>query len=171
MSKIPEPAKKIQRLMILAVIIAVISVIVLWAASRASAADVEHYRDPKLPDWAPFSSAVIVGDTIYVSGHLGRDPETNELVSDDVADQTRQTMRNMEQTLAAVGARLRDVVKCTVFLDDMDDYAAMNEAYVESFSGPKPARSTLGADGLALGAKVEIECIAARPAELLKKEN
>lgn len=134
----------------------------LIALQTATAAP-EFYRDPSLPDWAPFSSAVTVGDTIYVSGHLGRDTETNELVSDDAAEQTRQTLANMERTLKAVGAELSDVVKCTIFLDDMADYAAMNEAYAEAFPGDKPARSTIGADGLAIGAKVEIECIAVKP--------
>lgn len=132
-------------------------------ALQAATAAPEFYRDPSLPDWAPFSSAVTVGDTIYVSGHLGRDPETNELVSDDAAEQTRQTLANMERTLKAVGAELSDVVKCTIFLDNMADYAAMNEAYAEAFPGDKPARSTIGADGLAIGAKVEIECIAVKP--------
>lgn len=131
-------------------------------ASGVKAGEPDFYRDPSLPDWAPFSSAVTVGDTIYVSGHLGRDPETNELISDDVADQTRQTFANMERTLGAVGAELSDIVKCTVFLDEMADYPAMNAAYVETFPGPKPARSTIGADGLAIGAKVEIECIAVK---------
>ncbi|MEM9617163.1 MAG: RidA family protein [Pseudomonadota bacterium] len=126
------------------------------------ASEPDFYRDPSLPDWAPFSSAVTVGDMIYVSGHLGRDPETNELISDDAADQTRQTFANMKRTLAGVGAALSDVVKCTVFLDDMADYAAMNAAYAEAFPGDKPARSTIGADGLAIGAKVEIECIAVK---------
>ena len=135
----------------------------IFAGTGAAAAEPEFYRDPSLPDWAPFSSAVTVGDTIYVSGHLGRDPETNELVSDDAADQTRQTLRNMERTLKAVGADLSNVVKCTIFLDEMADYAAMNEAYAEAFPGDKPARSTIGADGLAIGAKVEIECIAIKP--------
>jgi len=135
------------------------------SVTTAFAGEPDFYRDPSLPDWAPFSSAVTVGDTIYVSGHLGRDPETNELVSDDVADQTRRTFANMERTLNAVGASLSDIVKCTVFLDEMSDYPAMNAAYVEAFPGPKPARSTLGADGLAIGAKVEIECIAIKSSD------
>ncbi len=135
----------------------------IFAGTGAAAAEPEFYRAPSLPDWAPFSSAVTVGDTIYVSGHLGRDPETNELVSDEAGDQTRQTLANMERTLKAVGAELSNVVKCTIFLDDMADYAAMNEAYAEAFPGDKPARSTIGADGLAIGAKVEIECIAIKP--------
>ena len=137
--------------------------LILAGTGAAAAAEPEFYRAPSLPDWAPFSSAVTVGNTIYVSGHIGRDPETNELVSDDAAEQTRQTLRNMEATLNAVGADLSNVVKCTIFLDDMTDYAAMNEAYAESFPGKKPARSTVGADGLAIGAKVEIECIAVKP--------
>ena len=134
-----------------------------WLACGGAslAADPQFYR-ADLPDWAPFSSAVVVGETIYVSGHLGRDAQTNELVSEDVAGQTRQTFANMSRTLAGVGASLADVVKCTVFLDDMADYQSMNEAYAEAFPGPKPARSTIGADGLALGAKVEIECVAVR---------
>lgn len=136
---------------------------VFLSSMTVIAGEPDFYRDPSLPDWAPFSSAVTVGDTIYVSGHLGRDPETNELISDDIADQTRQTFANMERTLSAVDAELSDIVKCTVFLDEMADYPAMNSAYVETFPGPKPARSTVGADGLAIGAKVEIECIAVKP--------
>lgn len=135
----------------------------MFAGTGAVAAEPEFYRAPSLPDWAPFSSAVTVGNTIYVSGHIGRDPETNELVSDDAAAQTRQTLANMEATLKAVGAELSDVVKCTIFLEDMADYTAMNAAYAEAFPGEKPARSTIGADGLAIGAKVEIECIAVKP--------
>ncbi|MEO1243636.1 MAG: RidA family protein [Pseudomonadota bacterium] len=133
------------------------------SSMTVAAGEPDFYRDPSLPDWAPFSSAVTVGDTIYVSGHLGRDPETNELISNNAADQTRQTFANMERTLAGVGAALSDIVKCTVFLEDMADYSAMNEAYSEAFPGDKPARSTIGADGLAIGAKVEIECIAFKP--------
>jgi 2-iminobutanoate/2-iminopropanoate deaminase len=130
-------------------------------ATSVSADAPEFYRSSTLPDWAPFSSAVIVGDMIYLSGELGRNPETNKLVSDDIGDQTRQTMLNIETTLKAVGADLSDIIKCTIFLDDMEHYAAMNTAYAEAFPGDKPARSTIGADGLALGAMVEIECIAA----------
>ena len=135
----------------------------------AHASEPEFYRAPSLPDWAPFSSAVTVGETIYVSGHLGRDPQTNELVAGGAGPQTRQTLENMQVTLDAVGASLSDVVKCTVFLDDMEDFTVMNEAYVAAFTGPKPARSTIGADGLALGAAVEIECIAVHPAGSAKK--
>ena len=125
-------------------------------------AEPEFYSSPDRPG-APFSMAVIAGDTIYLAGHLGRDPETNEFPSNDIADQTRQTMLNIETTLKGVGATFSDVVKCTVFLADMADFSAMNAVYVEFFDGPKPARTTVGANGLALDARVEIECIAARP--------
>ena len=134
----------------------------VFAGTGAAAGEPDFYRDPSLPDWAPFSSAVTVGDTIYVSGHLGRDPETNELVSDDAADQTRQTLVNMDRTLKAVGAELSDVVKCTIFLDDMADYAAMNEAYAKRFQATSRRAQPLAQTGLAIGAKVEIECIAVK---------
>lgn len=122
-----------------------------------------HYdRDPALSPDLPFSSAVVVGDTIFLSGEIGRAPGATSLVSGGVAAETRQIFQNYERTLARVGASLKDIVKCTVFLEDMKDYAAMNAAYAEFFPGDKPARSTFGVDGLAFGAALEIECLAAR---------
>lgn len=111
----------------------------------------------------PFSPGVRAGDFIFLSGALGTRPGTTELVSRDVAEQTRQTLANLETVLGAAGAGLEDVVKCTVFLVDMADYAAMNAAYASAWPGPPPARSTVAGTGLALGAKVEIECIAYAP--------
>ena len=108
----------------------------------------------------PFSPAVRAGDFVFLSGAIGTRPGTTELVSDDVAEQTAQTMDNLETVLRAGGADLGDVVKCTVFLVDMADYAAMNQAYAAVWPGSPPARSTVAGSGLALGAKVEIECIA-----------
>jgi 2-iminobutanoate/2-iminopropanoate deaminase len=72
-------------------------------------------------------------------------------------------MRNIEAVLRSLGLGMADIVKCTVFLADIDDWAAMNVEYLRFFPGPKPARSALGSSGLALGARVEIECVAARP--------
>lgn len=111
----------------------------------------------------PFSPAVRVDDFIFLSGAIGNRPGTTELVSADVGAQTRQTMENLRAVLRAAGADLDDVVKCTVFLVDMRDYAAMNEAYASFWEGPPPARSTVAGSGLALGARVEIECIAYAP--------
>ena len=111
----------------------------------------------------PFSPAVRAGDFIFLSGAIGNRPGTTELVSADVGGQTRQTMENLRTVLRAAGADLADVVKCTVFLVDMRDYAAMNAVYASFWSDAPPARSTMAGSGLALGARVEIECIAYDP--------
>lgn len=132
------------------------------AACSAQPAPREFDRDPSLPDWAPFSSAVIVGDTIYLSGEIGRAPGSMDLVEGGIGAQTTQIFENYRATLRRHDADLTDIVKCTVFLDDMTHYGEMNAAYAAAFPGDKPARSTLGADGLALGAAVEIECLAIR---------
>ena len=116
-------------------------------------------QDPSLGD-LPFSSAVIVGDRIYLSGEIGRAPGTTQVVEGGAGAQTHQIFANYKATLDRLGSGLDDIVKCTVFLEDMNEYAAMNEAYAAAFPGDKPARSTMGVDGLALGAAVEIECLA-----------
>lgn len=118
--------------------------------------------DARLGD-LPFSPGVRAGDFIFLSGALGTRPGTTELVSDDVGDQTRQTLANLQAVLRAAGSGLGDVVKCTVFLVDMADYGAMNDVYARVWPGAPPARSTVAGSGLALDAKVEIECIAYAP--------
>lgn len=106
----------------------------------------------------PFSEAVRVGDMLYLSGQIGTLPGTTTLVEGGIQAETRQTMDNIQAVLERYGSSLDRVVKCTVMIDDMAEWPALNEVYVEYFPGPKPARSALGADGLALGARVEIEC-------------
>lgn len=138
----------------------ILSALVL-SACAADAAPRTFDRDPSLGD-LPFSSAVIVGDTIYLSGEIGRAPGSTTVVDGGASAETRQIFENYKATLARVGASLNDIVKCTVFLDDMADYAEMNAAYREFFPGDKPARSTVGVDGLALGASLEIECLAVK---------
>ena len=110
----------------------------------------------------PFSPAIRAGGMLYLSGQIGNLPGTREL-PEGAAAQTRQTMENIKAVLEAAGASLHDVVKCTVFLDDMGDYASMNEVYASFWEGAPPARSAFGADGLALGALLEIECLARDP--------
>lgn len=110
-----------------------------------------------------FSHATVTGDLIFVSGTLGTKPGTIELVGGSVGAQTTQTLANIEQILAAVGAGMNDIAKCNVYLTDMKNFGEMNEAYLKFFSGLPPARTTVGAASLALGAAVEIECIAQRP--------
>ena len=112
-----------------------------------------------------FSSAVRSGDLIFLSGALGALPGVDppQLVEGGIEAETRQTMENIIAVLDAAGATLEDLIKCTVFLADIDDYAAMNAVYLEYFPSDPPARSALAGSGLALGALVEIECIAATP--------
>lgn len=129
--------------------------------SGALAADVEFH--PMAGDtersW-PFSEAVRAGDLLFLSGMLGISPGTSELVPGGIQPETRQTMENIRAAVLRHGGSMERVAKCTVFLADMAEWAAMNEVYVEFFPGGRPARSALGASGLALDARVEIECIA-----------
>lgn len=109
----------------------------------------------------PFSDAVRVGDTLYLSGHLGNPPGVLRLVPGGIAAETRQTLDNLKATLERCGSSLDHVVKVTVFLADMAEWAAFNQVYLEYFGEQHlPARSALGVAGLALGARVELECVA-----------
>lgn len=112
----------------------------------------------------PFSDAVVAGGLIFVAGQIGAEPGSMNLVPGGIAAETRQALANIRSTLERLGASMDDVAKCTVFMNDMAQWNAMNAAYVEFFPNHKPARSALGVNGLALGASVEIECIAAGPA-------
>ena len=108
----------------------------------------------------PFSPAVRVGNIIYLSGQIGNRIGTREVVPGGVAAETRQTLENIRVILQAAGSTMDRVVKCTVFLADIADYAAMNEVYATYFPAAPPARSTVAGSGLALVAQVEIECFA-----------
>ena len=110
---------------------------------------------------APFSQAVRVGRTIYLSGMLGMTAD-GQLVTGGIQAETRQTLENITAALQPLGATMDDVVKCTVFLADMAEWPAMNEVYVTYFPKNKPARSAVAVSGLARNARVEIECIAVR---------
>ena len=109
----------------------------------------------------PYSPAVRAGDFIYVSGQTPRDPVTGELVGDDVASQTRGTLKNLQRVLEQAGAGLEDVISVTVYLQRADDWDAMNSVYREVFRGPHPSRTTVGAD--LRGILVEISAVAYRP--------
>ena len=111
----------------------------------------------------PYSPLVRAGEWLVLSGQVGIDPSTGSL-AEGVAAQTRQCLRNIEALLGDVGASLADVAKTTVFLADIADWPAMNEAYAEAFGGHRPARSALQAGALPIGAGVEIEVWAYRPA-------
>ena len=113
-----------------------------------------------VPATLPFSEAVRVGDTLYLSGQVGIKPGTLELVPGGIQAEARQTLENIRTTLEAHGYSMRDIVKCTVMLADIAEWATFNEVYKTFFSPPYPARSALGANGLAIGARVEVECLA-----------
>jgi 2-iminobutanoate/2-iminopropanoate deaminase len=107
-----------------------------------------------------FSHAVVAGATIYVSGSLGTLPDTMDLVPGGTGPETTQTLANIRIILEAAGSSLEDVVKVNVYLSDMATYNEMNEAYLAVFGDAPPARITVGGVDLALGAAVEIDCIA-----------
>ena len=108
----------------------------------------------------PYSQAVSAGGFVFTSGQIPLDPQTAEFVSGGIAEQTEQVLRNLSAVLAAAGTGLERVVKTTVFLADMNDFAAMNEVYGRFFAMEPPARSTVEAAALPRNARVEIEAIA-----------
>lgn len=116
-------------------------------------------RDAPNPQ-GPYSHAVKAGGFVYVSGQAALDPETSKPINGTVAEETRRTLENVKAILAASGASLGDVVKCSVFLADIRDFRAMNEVYAEYFGQAKPARTTVQSTLPASGLKVEIDCVA-----------
>ena len=109
----------------------------------------------------PYSQAVCAGGFVYVSGQSPIDPATGEFAGPDIRTQTRQSLKNIAAILAAAGSGMDRVVKTTVLLKDIGDFAAMNEVYAEAFTAPYPARAAFEAAALPKGALVEIECVAA----------
>ena len=134
--------------------------LVLVGAGVAQAQDKQVINLPGASLGLPFSAAVRVGNVLYLSGQIGTVPGTRQLADTGIAGQTRQVFENIKAVLAAAGSSLERVVKCTVFLSDIKDYAAMNAVYATYFPKDPPARSTVAGSGLALGARVEIECLA-----------
>ena len=110
----------------------------------------------------PYFQAIRAGDTVYVSGQLPIDPATGAFAGEDLASQTRQSLTNIKNILAAAGASMNDVVKTTVMLKNIGDFAAMNAVYAEFFTEPFPARAAYQVAALPKDALVEIECIAVK---------
>jgi 2-iminobutanoate/2-iminopropanoate deaminase len=132
------------------------------AAVATERANVEFLNSGKvLPTGLPFSEAVRVGDVIYLSGQVGVVPGTLKIVPGGIREESRQAMENIRATLEAHGLAMSDLVKCTVMLADISEWATFNDVYKTYFTSRFPARSAFGANGLALGARVEVECIAA----------
>jgi reactive intermediate/imine deaminase len=125
---------------------------------------IEYLNSGKiLPNTLPFSEAVRVGKTLYLSGQIGIIPGSMKIVSGGIEEETHQTMKNIQTTLEAHGYTLNDLVKCTAMLADMGEWPRFNEVYKTYFKEHFPARSAFGTNGLALGARVEVECIAVKP--------
>jgi len=124
-----------------------------WSADP----QVTHY--PARPG-IPLSDAVRVDHLLFLSGKLGNIPGTAQLAEGGIQAETRQALENIKASLESHGSSLANVVKCTVFLADITEWGAMNEVYKTYFAANPPARSAVGVNGLALGARVEIECIA-----------
>ena len=132
-------------------------------SSPAAPASGPH-REVLAPNPSPmavFSPAIRTGNLVFLSGQIGLKAGTLEVVPGGIMAETEQTMKRIRSLLNDIGLEMEDVVKCTVFLADINDYPKMNEVYRMYFPNDPPARSALAASGLALGAQVEIECIAA----------
>jgi 2-iminobutanoate/2-iminopropanoate deaminase len=111
----------------------------------------------------PYSQAVVTDGWVFCSGQIPIDPASGQLVQGDIIDQTRQVLANLQHVLAAAGATFDDVLRTTVYLADMNDFAAMNEVYATVFASPAPARSTVQAARLPRDARVEIDVVARVP--------
>jgi 2-iminobutanoate/2-iminopropanoate deaminase len=110
----------------------------------------------------PYSPGILVGDTLYLSGHLGRDPKTAQLVPGGIEPETRQVLANMREVLKVAGMDLTDVVTVTAFIRDFKDFDAFNRVYREHFPVDPPARATVGVAALNIGAAIELQMIAVR---------
>jgi 2-iminobutanoate/2-iminopropanoate deaminase len=142
-------------------LVGLLGILIAGAALAKDKPKVEFLNSGKVyPAGVPLAEAVRVGDTLYLSGQIGIQPGTLKLVPGGIKEEAKQTLTNIKTTLEAHGYTLRDVIKCTVMLADIAKWGDFNEVYKSFFSEPYPARSALGANGLAVGAQVEVECIA-----------
>jgi reactive intermediate/imine deaminase len=142
-------------------LLAAVCATLLGLGAGTAVADMKHYSSATLAKLnLPFSEAVIVGDLLYLSGQIGNKPGRPELVPGGIEAEARQVMDNIGAVLTANGSSFDKVVKCTVMLADIKDWPTFNAAYVTYFKPPYPARSAFATTGLALGARVEVECLA-----------
>ncbi len=124
-----------------------------------SAPEVEYLTTPEMASMGfPFSEAVRVGGMLFLSGQVGNRPGETAVVSGGIEAESRQVMDNIKAVVERYGSSMDRIVKCTVMIDEMSEWGTFNEIYATYFPGPKPARSAFGADGLALGAAIEVEC-------------
>ncbi|TDQ17438.1 2-iminobutanoate/2-iminopropanoate deaminase [Algoriphagus boseongensis] len=110
----------------------------------------------------PYSQAVLAGNTLYVSGQIALDPDSGELINENITEETHAVMKNMEAILRAAGYGFSDIVKCTIFIRDMGQFGTINEAYGQYFKSNPPARETVEVSKLPKNVNVEISCIAVK---------
>jgi len=125
--------------------------------------DWSRVNAPELPQLPVFAHAAVAGDTIYVSGMLGMVDDFSGLVEGGIGPETTQALRHVERILAACGATVADVAKVSVFMPDLGEWTAMNEAYLAAFGEHTPARIAIGCASLLYGARVEFDCVAYKP--------
>ena len=146
--------------------IKVLSILILFSScSTQTNNDAEYFVSDKSKELNfPFSDASIVGNIIYVSGQVGSEPGTREIVEGGIAAETLQTLNNINMILNDLGSNSDKIFKCLCMLEDINDYTEMNKAYTMFFNNRDslPSRSTFAGSGLALGAKIEIECWATK---------
>ena len=150
------------------VIAALFALLAVFVFLGAAAQKGDIVKKQILTDKAPKASGTIsqgiaAGGFVFCSGQLPVDPATGKIVPGGIEDQARQVLKNLSAVLEAAGSSLDQVVKCTVLMTDLSEFAAMNKIYAEFFKAPCPARATFQIGALALGAKIEIECIAIKP--------
>ncbi|GGF34637.1 RidA family protein [Echinicola rosea] len=110
----------------------------------------------------PYSQAVLAGNTLYISGQIALDAQTGELINENITEETHAVMKNLDAILSAAGYSFGDVVKCSIFIKNMDDFGTINEAYGQYFPSNPPARETVEVSKLPKNVQVEISCIAVK---------
>ena len=135
----------------------------LWLLSgntTATEKSVTHLNTESHDQSLPFSEAVRVGDILYLSGQMGFEPKSGKLAPGGMRAEAIQTMENIKATLGRLGYDMNDIFKCTIMIADISLWGEFNKVYVTYFDKPYPARSAFGANGLALGGLIEVECLA-----------
>ncbi|MEQ1645936.1 MAG: RidA family protein [Pyrinomonadaceae bacterium] len=147
--------------MIVARFISLVAVLGIFGFAQVNSQTKRAVESPDAPKAiGPYSQAIIANGLIFTAGQVGADPKTGALVEGGIEAQTEQVLKNIEAVLKASGSSLDDVVKTTVFLADLNDFAKMNEVYAKRFKTPYPARSTVQVARLPRDAKIEIEAVA-----------
>lgn len=144
--------------------ILVIVTLLCSCGDKPNQTEIIYYQSNEMASLGlPFSDAVRVDNILYLSGVVGMIPGKMELIEGGLEAESRQIMENIQKVLQANGSSLKNAIKFTIFIDDINRWSDFNKVYIEYFPNKKPARSALGVEGLALGAAVEVECIAVIP--------